>query len=210
MRRSDLEHILRAASAVVDRRAFLVIGSQSVLGTWNELELPLLATMSSEADLAPISTIDRSRLAESIRIELQRWYPEDVDAGVDPQAISDRLELIGEWSAYHEEFDVYVQGVGTETAVLPSGWESRLVVLSSSATGYAAGLCLDPLDACAAKLVAGRDHDYTFVSALIDNGNIEPRALRERTLELPPGHPRTTHAQRWAEAAAASRSHPDE
>lgn len=67
MRRADLEHILRAVRDVAQRPAFLVIGSQSVLGTWTEAELPPEATMSAQVDLAPITELDRSRLAEEVR-----------------------------------------------------------------------------------------------------------------------------------------------
>lgn len=198
MRRRDLEDILRAASGVAGRTAFLVIGSQSVLGTWTEAELPAEATMSAEVDLAPITDIDRALLGDEIRRVLDTAYPASLDDEVDPQSLSDALDLIGEFSEYHLAFDVYVQGVGVETAVLPRGWESRLVVLSNRATGYAIGLCLEPLDACCAKLVAGRPHDYVFVSALIAGGLVEASALHARTGQLPPEHPGSARARSWA------------
>lgn len=200
MRRSDLEHILRAASRVASRPAFLVIGSQSMLGTWTESELPDEATMSAEVDLAPITEIDRAQLDAEVRNVLDGVYPTSLDAGVDPQSITDMLDLIGEFSDFHDTFDVYVQGVGTDTAVLPGGWETRLVALSSAATGYAIGLCLDPLDACCAKLVAGRPHDYVFVTALLTHGLVKATALRERSKLLPPENPRSAMARSWAAA----------
>jgi len=200
MRRSDLEHILRAAAGVARRPAFLVIGSQSVLGTWTESELPAEATTSAEVDLAPITEIDRSKLDAEVRSVLDTVYPGAMDDGVDAESISDALDIIGELSDFHEAFDVYVQGVGTETAVLPHGWESRLVALSSAGTGYAVGLCLDPLDACCAKLVAGRPHDLVFVDALVTHGLVDIAALRERARLLPPEHPRSPMAQAWADA----------
>ncbi len=52
MRREQLEHVLRAASTVVGERDILVIGSQSILGTIPDEDLPLEATTSIEADLA--------------------------------------------------------------------------------------------------------------------------------------------------------------
>jgi hypothetical protein len=52
MRRSELEHVLRAASRAVGLREFLVIGSASILGTYPESALPMEATRSDEADLA--------------------------------------------------------------------------------------------------------------------------------------------------------------
>jgi hypothetical protein len=50
--REQLAHILRAASTIVDDPNILVIGSQSVLATFDEDELPDAATASMEVDLA--------------------------------------------------------------------------------------------------------------------------------------------------------------
>lgn len=52
MNREQLAHILRAASTIVDDPNILVIGSQSVLATIDEEELPDAATASMEVDLA--------------------------------------------------------------------------------------------------------------------------------------------------------------
>src|SRR3954452_6455421 len=40
LKREQLEHVLRAASRIVDAVDLLVIGSQSVLATWDERRLP--------------------------------------------------------------------------------------------------------------------------------------------------------------------------
>jgi hypothetical protein len=52
MTREQLEHILRAASQIAAERDVLVIGSQSLLGTFAEDSLPHEATTSIEADVA--------------------------------------------------------------------------------------------------------------------------------------------------------------
>ena len=49
MNREQLEHILRAASAIAHEPDVLVIGSQSVLGSFAEDDLPQEATSSMEA-----------------------------------------------------------------------------------------------------------------------------------------------------------------
>jgi hypothetical protein len=49
VKREQLEHILRAASRIVDERDFLVAGSAAVLGTFGDEELPYEATRSDEA-----------------------------------------------------------------------------------------------------------------------------------------------------------------
>jgi hypothetical protein len=52
MTREQLEHILRAASAIAGEPDVLVIGSQSMLGSFTEDDLPPEATTSMEADIA--------------------------------------------------------------------------------------------------------------------------------------------------------------
>ena len=52
VKRSDLVHILRAAATIADERDVLVIGSQAILGTLAEDDLPTAATRSMEADVA--------------------------------------------------------------------------------------------------------------------------------------------------------------
>src|SRR6266508_2921970 len=52
MNRSELAHILRAAGKIAEDPDILVIGSQSILGSYDERELPDEATRSIEADIA--------------------------------------------------------------------------------------------------------------------------------------------------------------
>ena len=52
MTREQLEHILRAASTIAGDPDVLVIGSQSVLGSFADDDLPAEATSSMEADIA--------------------------------------------------------------------------------------------------------------------------------------------------------------
>ena len=79
--------------------AVLVIGSQSVLGSFADGDLPLEATSSMEADIA--------------------FFDDPADAK------ADQVDgAIGELSAFHETFGYYAQGVGVSTAVLPEGWRT--------------------------------------------------------------------------------------
>ena len=61
MKREHLDHLLRAASQIIGERDLLVIGSQSVLGTWDEDELPPEVVLSIEADLAPLDDPDETK-----------------------------------------------------------------------------------------------------------------------------------------------------
>lgn len=167
MRRSDLEHTIRAATEIIQARAIIVIGSQAILGSFTENELPDEATASVEVDMAPMN---------------------DDDAG----ALATALDgAIGELSQFHETHGYYVQGVGRETAVLPQGWEDRLVPVANANTNGRTGLCLDPHDLCLAKLAAARQKDYTFVGSLIEAGLVDPAVMSARVQDMTTADPRT-------------------
>jgi hypothetical protein len=91
---------------------------------------------------------------------------------------------IGEGSQFHETFGFYAQGVSLRTAVLPAGWRDRLVVLESERTRPGRGLCLEPHDCVASKLVAGRAKDHEFAAALVNAGLIKLPVLARRVEQL--------------------------
>ena len=163
MRREQLEHVLRAASQIADDPEVLVIGSQSVLGAIPEDLLPPAATASIEVDVAFFDDPDDRKA-------------DQVDGA------------IGELSGFHETFGYYAQGVSVSTAVLPTGWRERLVVVETASTAPSRGYLLDPHDCVVSKLVAGREKDYAFAAALIKIGLIDPAVLVERvdTLDVEP------------------------
>ena len=79
MERSQLEHIIRAAAAILDTDEFIVVGSQSILGA--HPDAPASLTVSIEADLYP------------------RLHPERSEA----------LAAIGELSPFHHTFNIYAE-----------------------------------------------------------------------------------------------------
>jgi hypothetical protein len=158
LKREQLEHLLRAASQIVESEDLLVIGSQSVLGRWNERRLPAAAVRSMEADVA---TLDGDENKSDL-----------IDGN------------LGEGSQFHERYGFYAQGVSLKTAVLPAGWRDRLVVLESVRTRPGRGQCLEPHDCVASKLVAGRAKDYEFSAALVTAGLIKLDVLSERVKQL--------------------------
>lgn len=160
MTREQLEHVLRAASTIVGERDVLVIGSQAVLASIPEDDLPTEATTSIEADLAFFDD------------------PDDEKA--------DRVDgSIGELSRFHETYGYYAQGVSVSTAVLPAGWMARLVVLDTPGTEPARGLCLEAHDCVVSKLVADRGKDRDFATALLRERLVDPSILLERIGSLP-------------------------
>jgi len=154
-----LQHVLRAASQIVVGSAPIVIGSQAVLGSRNEDELPPEATRSIEADIA---------------------FFDDPD-----DAKADQIDgAIGGLSIFHEEFGFYGQGVSITTAVLPAGWRDRLIEIEIQGEPRVA-YCLEPHDCVVSKLVADRQKDREFAAALIKAGIVDAPTVVERVRMLP-------------------------
>jgi hypothetical protein len=96
-------------------------------------------------------------------------------------AKSDMVDgAIGEDSLFHQTFGYYRQGVSISTAILPAGWEDRLVDFVPADSEPAEGVCLDPVDLVAAKLVAGREKDLSFAQDLLSSGHVSSAELTER------------------------------
>lgn len=151
MTRAQLEHILRAAAAITGTSEFVVVGSQAVVGQFDEVPGSLAESM--EADLFTFRSAEDAQLVEG---------------------------SIGEGSPFHETFGYYVHGVDPRVVRLPRGWRERLVPLRSEATRGAVGLCLEAHDLGAAKLAAGRDKDIAFVRELLAHGLVSPEELERR------------------------------
>lgn len=160
MNRQQLAHILRAAASIVDDPFILVVGSQSVLGTFDEDELPDAATASMEVDLAYFDD-----------------PTEDKSDAVDG--------AIGELSPFHAMNGVYAQGVSVQTAVLPQGWRDRVVPWSNESTGRAQTVFLERHDCVVSKLVAYRDKDFAFAAAMLQADLVDPTILAGRIDLLP-------------------------
>lgn len=160
MRRTQLEHVLRAASRIVSQHDFLVVGSAAILGSFADDQLPIAATRSDEADLAPFDDPDGEK---SLAVE----------------------GSLGQGSMFHATFGYYADGVDFTTAIVPDGWWERLVRFETAGSGDGRGWCLEPHDLAAAKLAAGRDKDSEFVAALLDAELIDLEMLAERVDQLP-------------------------
>ena len=156
MKRCQLEHILRAAAGITGADRFVVIGSQAILGQF--ADPPAELAISMEADLYSLRSADDADLIEG---------------------------SIGEESPFHQTFGYYAHGVGRETAVLPDGWNSRLVPLATASTGGATGLCLEIHDLAVSKLVAGREKDIRFVADLFRHRFADPETIRQRLPHTP-------------------------
>lgn len=163
MTREELAHVLRAAARITDDNDILVIGSQSILGTYWEDQLPEAAVQSMEADLAFLHDPDSSKAGK-------------VDGA------------IGELSEFHELNAYYGQGVDVSTAVLPSGWRERVVPFDMQAAKPAKAVCLEVHDLVVSKLVAYREKDLDFAFALLEAKMVDAQLLSQRAQMLDPRH----------------------
>jgi hypothetical protein len=164
MTKEQLEHILRASMGITGANQFVVIGSQSILGS--HLNAPPELTLSGEVDLFTFRD------------------PSDADL-IDGS--------IGELSPFHQTFHYYAHGVSAQTAVLPDGWKDRLVRFETPGTKGAVGLCLEPHDLAVSKLVAGREKDLHFVAALIRHKLTDSKIIEQR-INLTPLSPELLQA----------------
>lgn len=181
MRRSQLEHAIRAACQIIGRSEVIIVGSQAILGTYRDDELPGDATMSMEIDILPIGT-----MAEIA-------YLADLIEGV-----------AGEFSPFEQLHGFAIDGVDANTSILPEGWQTRLVKVQNINTAAPAGepqfigWCLERHDLCAAKLCAFREKDRRFVSALIKANLIDLSVIIKRLETIAPEHQDAAqHACAW-------------
>jgi hypothetical protein len=140
MKKQQLDHVLRAAGRITGEKQFVIIGSQSLHGTFPDL--PDDIVRSAEVDLIASGNPGHTE-----------W-----------------LNAIGVHSPFHESFGYYADPVDEATATLPKGWKARLVKLPPGDTEGVQGLCLDPHDLAIAKYVARREKDLAFTRELARRG----------------------------------------
>jgi len=156
MKKSQVEHVLRAASRICDDQEFVIIGSQSLHGKYPDLADDMMT--SFEVDL-----IAKNRPGNT-----------------------DFLNTIGMDSQFHEEFGYYADPVDEKTAVLPRKWKERLVhlKLDSGAVKFKA-YCLEPHDLVIAKLAAGREKDRIFIRELLRHDLVKRDVIIKRLGQTP-------------------------
>jgi hypothetical protein len=87
MRREDFEHVIGAAANVTEEDAFVVIGSQAILGRISEPPTALLTSM--EVDINPRSAPSKADLIDG---------------------------ALGDGSHFHRQLGYYAHGVGPESS----------------------------------------------------------------------------------------------
>jgi hypothetical protein len=147
----------------------IIVGSQAILGTYTEDQLPFYATRSVEIDVLPIAdnTGEIARLADEIE------------------------GAAGEFSPFEQLHGFSIDAVDLQTSALPDGWRDRLVKVQNENTAAPSGepqfigWCLDKEDLCVAKLCALREKDQNFVDALITADLVDPQVIATRLVTVP-------------------------
>ena len=147
MKKQHVDHVLRSAGAITGAKEFIILGSQSLHGTYPDL--PDEIVRSIEVDLIARDQRERTE-----------W-----------------LNAIGVDSPFHEQFGYYADPVDESTSVLPKGWKNRLVPLSPGDAQNVRGLCLDPHDLAISKYVARREKDVQFTRELVRRGLLDKTKL---------------------------------
>ena len=177
MRREHFDHLIAAAAQVSGEKEIVVIGSQAILGAFDDPPESMLLSM--EADIYP-----RNNPAKA----------EEIDAS------------LGDGSPFHGTHGYYAHGVGPETARAPTGWRDRLVRVEipprvRQQAGVVA-LCLEPSDLVLAKCAAGRDRDWEFARDALQAGLVDLDELIGRIDDLPVDRTDRNHVRQMIEGMA--------
>lgn len=140
----QMAHVLRSAAAISGSREFFLVGSQAILMCVPNVPAELL---------------------KSVKMDV--W----IDA---PDEIAELIEgTLGKDSQFHHTFGYHVDMVGPLTAVLPRNWRSRAIeVRDVPHFGNSDVTSPSVADLAASKLVAGREKDFEWVSALVESGGV--------------------------------------
>ena len=156
MNRSQLEHIIRAAGSITGDSEMIIIGSQAILSQFPDASPVLLQSM--EVDLFPKNKPELSDLVDG---------------------------SIGELSVFHQTFGYYAHGVEKRTAILPEGWEDRLIPIKNPNTKGITGWCLEVHDLVLSKYIAGRERDLKFNEEVIRHRMVQEDTLLKHAEVLP-------------------------
>lgn len=148
---NDLERVGRALGYHFKTDAVVVIGSQSVLVGWPEA--PEAMRTSSEIDAYPANYREWQSLPENIGLEAS----EEINA------------LFGNGSHFHSSHGFYIDGVDSDTAQLPDGWQERAVYREIDGVGQPITIIAPSVpDMAVSKLIRLVEKDRDWLSACHD------------------------------------------
>lgn len=172
MRRDQLEHAIWTACQIIQQPEVIVVGSQAILGTYDESQLPAAATMSIEVDILPIAdTNDEvARLADLIE-----------------GAAGELFSIRGAAWFQHRRRRPHDRGTAPRLA-RSAGQDSERQHGSPRRRATVQRPLPRQGDLCVAKLVAFREKDRNFVAALLEANLVDADLIAARLSTVPPEH----------------------
>jgi hypothetical protein len=164
VRPHQFDHVLAAAGQVTGRDEFVVIGSQAILGSYDDPPDPSL---------------------ESIEVDI---YSVSDSGDADPET-TDKIDgALGDGSQFHLAFGYYAHGVGPETAKAPHGWRQRLVMrrvpARAGSVREVTAWCLEVHDLVLSKCVAGRQRGWEYAKEALKAGLVQSEEVLRRLPDL--------------------------
>ncbi len=151
MKRAELEHIIRACSAMTGHTQFVITGNLALLGLGADAPEELITSLTA-----------------------------DLFCQGDPEATLIITKSLGESTLFDTTFGYCARGVNESAIILPEGWRERVIPIESSNTAGACGYCLEVHDLAVSRLAAHHDDDFTFLLGLLSHRLIDEGTLEER------------------------------
>ena len=148
MNLSHIHHVLTEAKKITNHTDFVIIGSLTALG---------------------INVSPPDEMVRSIDVDL---YPKD-----DPSRAGEIAALIGQGSAFEDEYGYYVDAASPDLPTLPDGWEDRFVIHDF---GNVRALFLELNDAAISKYARGEIRDRIWIKEGLKAGLLSMPTIEYR------------------------------
>ena len=151
MNLSHIHHVLTEAKKITNHTDYVIIGSLTALG---------------------LQTPPPDEMVRSIDVDL---YPKD-----DPARAGEIAAIIGQGSAFEDEYGYYVDAASPDLPTLPDGWESRFVIYDF---GDVRALFLELNDAAISKYARGEIRDRIWIQEGLKAGLLSMPTIEYRLRE---------------------------
>jgi len=159
MKRSGIDHILRAAAEVTKQSRFVLVGSAAVIV--RSKHIPLDMTETAEADL---------------------YAPDAADVEFASELIDGS---IGQGSQFHSQFGYYGDGVSPTTAKMPEDWQERAIEYQGNECPGVIAIVPEQNDIALAKLVAWREKDQKWLKVGVKVRTLSLDVMASRLGRMP-------------------------
>lgn len=166
MRRSELADLVARATEATGEDQVYIIGSQAILASYDESQLPPNIWRSPEADMFPLRDDDND-------------------------TVSNKMLIYSEISHFGMDRGYFIDPVSRSTAALPDGWDKRVIKFrvppptGSPRNSRRTGLCLEKHDLCATKLARFEAKDKDYTEALVRVGLVDATEVDRRVAAIP-------------------------